>query len=199
MVPTVMESCRGKPVCVRLTNVSDGTARCYKHSSVVLWIPKEELPREVGYDRLDPSKYNEWQVLAYAEGRDATLLQKEKELYECWLAEQPPAVERLEYTTPARILTRPTEDSVAPRKSALDYSGSDDRSDGMNSHCSARMRDDSGASVAAGVDEETSEDSTRNQQNPAEDLVDMLELIYIFVMQEIEAEIAAGDIGTDEE
>ncbi|OWZ12596.1 hypothetical protein PHMEG_00014219 [Phytophthora megakarya] len=59
----VMASRRGKPVWVRLTNVSDGTARCYKPSSVVLWIPKGELPREVG--------------------RDDTLLQKEKELYEC--------------------------------------------------------------------------------------------------------------------
>ncbi|OWZ09760.1 hypothetical protein PHMEG_00017489 [Phytophthora megakarya] len=113
----------GKPVWVRLTNVSDGTARCYKHSSVVLWIPKGELPREVGYVRLDWSKYNEWQVLAYAEGRDDTLLQKEKELYECRLAEQPPAVDRQEYTTPARILTRPVEVSVAPRKSALGHSG----------------------------------------------------------------------------
>ncbi|OWY99187.1 hypothetical protein PHMEG_00029860 [Phytophthora megakarya] len=89
----------GKPVRVRLTNVSDGTARCYKHSSVVLWIPKRELPREMGYVRLDSSKYNEWQVLAYAEGRDDTLLRKEKELYQCWLTEQPPAVERQEYTT----------------------------------------------------------------------------------------------------
>ncbi|OWY90885.1 hypothetical protein PHMEG_00040780, partial [Phytophthora megakarya] len=87
----------GKPVC-RLTNVSDGTARGYKHCSVVLRIPKGELPREVGYVRLDSSKYNEWQVLAYAEGRDDTLLRKEKELYECWLAEQPLAVERQEYT-----------------------------------------------------------------------------------------------------
>ncbi|OWY98003.1 LOW QUALITY PROTEIN: hypothetical protein PHMEG_00031341 [Phytophthora megakarya] len=78
----------------------------------VLWIPKGELPREVGYVRLDSSKYNEWQVLAYAEGRDDTLLRKEKELYEFWLAEQPPAVEQHEYTTPAGILTRPTKDSV---------------------------------------------------------------------------------------
>ncbi|OWY94792.1 hypothetical protein PHMEG_00035375, partial [Phytophthora megakarya] len=110
MVPTA-ESRRGKPVWVRLTNVSDGTARCYKHSSVVLWIPRGELPRDVGYVRIDSSKYNEWQVLAYAEGRDDTLLRKEKELYECWLAEQPPAMERQKYTTPARILTRPTKNS----------------------------------------------------------------------------------------
>ncbi|OWY94534.1 hypothetical protein PHMEG_00035704 [Phytophthora megakarya] len=196
MVPTVMGSRRGKPMWVRLTNVSDGTARSYKHYSVVLWIPKGELPREVGYVRLDSSKYNEWQVLAYAEGRDDTLLQKEKELYVCWLAEQPPAVERQEYTIPARILTRPTEDSVAPSKSSRDHSGSDVRGDGMNSHCSARI----GASVAAGVDEETGEEPNTqptqfsdvgdDEKDPAEDSVDMLELTYIS---------PAGNQDTDED
>ncbi|OWY96987.1 Eukaryotic/viral aspartic protease, partial [Phytophthora megakarya] len=45
MVPTVIESRTGKPV-------GD-----YKNSSVVLWIPKGVLPREVGYVRLDSSKY----------------------------------------------------------------------------------------------------------------------------------------------
>ncbi|POM61460.1 Eukaryotic/viral aspartic protease [Phytophthora palmivora] len=34
------------------------------------------------------------QILAYAESRDETLFERERELYECWLAEQPPAVER---------------------------------------------------------------------------------------------------------
>ncbi|OWZ08927.1 hypothetical protein PHMEG_00018454 [Phytophthora megakarya] len=167
-----MESRRGKPVWIRLTNVSDETARCYKHSSVVLWIPRGELPREVGYARLDSSKYNEWQVLAYAEGRDETLLQKEKELYEYWLAEQPPGVERKEYTMPARILARPPEDSVAPRTLRLDHSGSVDRE------------------FLDAEDDET---------NPAEDSVDMLELTYISVMQEIEAEIASGNMGDDDD
>ncbi|OWY95756.1 hypothetical protein PHMEG_00034160 [Phytophthora megakarya] len=181
-----MESRRGKPVWVRLTNVSDGTTRCYKHYSVVLWIAKGELPREVGYVRLDSSKCNEWQVLAYAEGRDDTLLQKEKELYECWLAEQPPAVERQTYATPARILTRPTEDSVALRKSVLDHPGPDDRGDGVNSHSSVRMQYDSEASVTVGVDGETSgepdmqpaefSDVRDDEKDSAEDSVNMLEL-----------------------
>ncbi|OWY96954.1 hypothetical protein PHMEG_00032639, partial [Phytophthora megakarya] len=207
MVPTVMESRRGKPVWVRLTNVSDGTARCYKHCSVVLWIPRGELPREVGYVRLDSSKYNEWH--AYTEGRDDTLLQKEKELYECWLAEQPPAVERPKYTTPARIFTRPTEDSVAPRTSAPDHSGPDDKGDAMDSNCSASMRNDHEASVATGVDEETGRepktqstefsDAEDEETDPAEDSVDVLELTYVSVMQEMEAEIAAGNQGTDDD
>ncbi|OWZ13378.1 hypothetical protein PHMEG_00013305 [Phytophthora megakarya] len=157
MIPTAMKSRRGKPVWVRLTNVSDGTALCFKHSSVVLWIPREELPRKVGYVRLYLSKYNEWQVLGYAEGRDVTLFQKEEELYECWLAEQPPAVERKEYMTLARILARPIEDSVASRKLMLDHPESDDR---------------------------------------AEASVDMLELTYISVMEEIAAEIASEPSST---
>ncbi|OWZ15531.1 hypothetical protein PHMEG_00010808 [Phytophthora megakarya] len=59
------------------------------------------------------SGYNEWQVLGYTKRRDVTLFQKEEELYDCWLAEQPPTVERKEYMTLARILARPTKASVA--------------------------------------------------------------------------------------
>ncbi|OWZ00734.1 hypothetical protein PHMEG_00028015, partial [Phytophthora megakarya] len=170
-----------KPVWVRLTNVSDRTARCYKHSS----------------------------VLAYAEGRDNTRLRKEKELYEYWLAEQPPAVEQQEYTTPERILTRPTKGSVAPNESSRDLLGSDDGGDDMNSYCCMRTRDESEASVAVGMKEEAGEepythptefsDVGDDEKDPAEDSVDMLELTYISVMNEIEAEIAAGNQDTDED
>ncbi|OWY97740.1 hypothetical protein PHMEG_00031658, partial [Phytophthora megakarya] len=155
------------------------------------------------------SKYNEWQVLANAEGRDDTLLRKEKELYECWLAEQPPAVERPEYTTPARILRRPTKDSVATKESTLDLSGSDDGGDDTNSRCSVRMQDESEASVATGVDDETDEephthptefsDVGDDERDPAEDSVDMLDLTYISGMHEIGAEIDAGNQDTDED
>ncbi|OWY91805.1 LOW QUALITY PROTEIN: hypothetical protein PHMEG_00039471, partial [Phytophthora megakarya] len=158
-----------------------------------------ELPRKVGYVRLDSNKYNEWQVLVYAEGRDEILLQKEKELYECWLAEKPPAVERQEYTTPARILTRPTEDSVAPRKSVLGHPETDDRDDGVRSLKSVKMLDgvDEGASGEPDTQPKEFSDVGDDGIDPAEDSVDMLELTYISVMQEIEAEIAAGDKGTD--
>ncbi|POM65544.1 Hypothetical protein PHPALM_18721 [Phytophthora palmivora] len=57
------------------------------------------------------TQYKEWQILAYAESRDETLFERERELYERWLAEQPPAVERREYPTPRNILTRGAEDS----------------------------------------------------------------------------------------
>ncbi|OWY93296.1 hypothetical protein PHMEG_00037360, partial [Phytophthora megakarya] len=161
-----------------------------------MWIPKGELPRDVGYVILDSSKYNEWQVLAYAEGRD----EQEKELYECWLAEQPPTVERPEYTTPARILTRPTENSVAPRTSALDHPGTDDRGDAMDSNCSASTRNDSEISVAVGVDKEANKepksqptefsDAGDEEADPAEDSVDMLELTYIAELADYAHELA---------
>ncbi|OWZ11271.1 LOW QUALITY PROTEIN: hypothetical protein PHMEG_00015736 [Phytophthora megakarya] len=158
MVPMVMESRRGKPVWVRLTNASDGTAWCYKHTSVVLWIPRGELPREVGYVRLDSSKYNKWQVLAYAEGRGETLLLKENELYECWLAEQPPAVECREYATSEQILVRLTEVSGALGKPSLAHLRSVDG----ESHC-AKHYEASEASVAVGLDEDADGESDTRQ------------------------------------
>ncbi|OWZ11021.1 hypothetical protein PHMEG_00016014 [Phytophthora megakarya] len=179
---------RSKPVWVHLTNVSDGTARCYKYSSVVLWIPKE-------------SSHMKWGM--------SGLIRKEQELYECWLAEQPPAANRKEYTPPARILARPTEDSVAPRKFMLGHPESDDRGDGVNNNNCVKFYDDSEASVATGLDEETSgepdtrptefSDARDDGKDPAEDSVDMLELTYISVMLEIEAEIASGDRNDDDD
>ncbi|OWY99106.1 hypothetical protein PHMEG_00029958 [Phytophthora megakarya] len=62
------------------------------------------LPRDVGYVRLDSVKYTEWQVLTYAEARDKDLYKKEEKLYEQWLATQPSAVARPEYTYPTSIL-----------------------------------------------------------------------------------------------
>ncbi|OWY90368.1 hypothetical protein PHMEG_00041526, partial [Phytophthora megakarya] len=123
------------------------------------------------------------------------------------MAEQPPAVERQEYAPPARILTRPTKDSVAPKESSHDSLGSDDGGDDMNSHGSMRTRDESEASVAVGVEEEAGEepythptefsDVGDDEEVPAGNSVDMLELAYISAMHEIEAEIAAGNQDND--
>ncbi|POM79785.1 Hypothetical protein PHPALM_2465 [Phytophthora palmivora] len=111
LVPTVTKFRRGHPTWIRLTNVTPRVANCSKRESVVLWVPIGELPREPGYVRLRSNKYKEWQILAYAESRDETLFERERELYECRLAEQPPAVERRKYPTPRNILTRDTEES----------------------------------------------------------------------------------------
>ncbi|POM65101.1 Hypothetical protein PHPALM_19244, partial [Phytophthora palmivora] len=114
---------RGHPTWIRLTNVTPRVANCSKHESVVLWVPIGE-PREPGYVRLRSNKYKEWQILAYAESRDETQFERERELYECWLAEHPPAVERREYPTPRNILTRDAEDS-GPVEEAQVYCAED--------------------------------------------------------------------------
>ncbi|EGZ24289.1 hypothetical protein PHYSODRAFT_260223 [Phytophthora sojae] len=109
LVPTVTRFRRGQPTWIRLTNITTTAAQCAKHDSVVLWVPHGELPRETGYARLDSNKYKEWQVLAYLTSRDETLQGRECRLYEQWLAEQPPAVERRTYPTPRKILPRPPD------------------------------------------------------------------------------------------
>ncbi|KAE8874847.1 hypothetical protein PF005_g19741 [Phytophthora fragariae] len=109
LVPTGAKSQRGRPIWIRLTNVTTKRASCSAHEPVVLWVPREELPRETGYVRVESDKYREWQVLAYAESRDETLFGREGKLYQEWLAVQLSAVERREYPTPRALLRRPTE------------------------------------------------------------------------------------------
>ncbi|GMF41810.1 unnamed protein product [Phytophthora lilii] len=79
------------------------------HLPLLVWTPHGELPREPGYVRLNSARYNEWQVLAYDNAREKELYKIERELYEQWLATQPPAVERPSYVTPREILRRPSE------------------------------------------------------------------------------------------
>ncbi|KAE9107886.1 hypothetical protein PF006_g20995 [Phytophthora fragariae] len=109
LVSTVARSRRGRPLWIRLTNVTTKRASCSAHEPVVLWVPREELPRETGYARVESDKYREWQVLAYAESRDETLFGREGKLFQEWLAVQPSAVERREYPTPRALLRRTTE------------------------------------------------------------------------------------------
>ncbi|KAE8988994.1 hypothetical protein PR003_g21166 [Phytophthora rubi] len=112
LVPTAANIQRRRPIWIRLTNVTTKRASCSAHEPVVLWVPREELPRETGYARVASDKYREWQVLAYAESRDETLFGREGKLYQEWLAAQPSAVERREYPTPRALLRRPTEASA---------------------------------------------------------------------------------------
>ncbi|KAE8988926.1 hypothetical protein PR001_g21903 [Phytophthora rubi] len=125
LVPTVAKSQRGRPIWIRLTNVTTKRASCSAHEPVVLWVPREELPRETGYVRVESDKFREWQVLAYAESRDETLFGREGKLYQEWLAVQPSAVERREYPTPRALLRRPTEALVCTEMPGED----DDRVD----------------------------------------------------------------------
>ncbi|POM69076.1 Hypothetical protein PHPALM_14681 [Phytophthora palmivora] len=78
-----------------------------------VWIRRTErlVPTVTRFRRGHPTWIRLTNILAYAESRDETLFERERELYECWLAEQPPAVERRDYPTPRNILTRDAEDS----------------------------------------------------------------------------------------
>ncbi|OWZ19192.1 LOW QUALITY PROTEIN: hypothetical protein PHMEG_0006598 [Phytophthora megakarya] len=123
-------------------------------------------------------------------------IRKEKELYECRLSEQPLAVERKKYTTPERILARTSKDLEI-------------RGDGENHRHSTKTYEDSETSVTAGFDEDANggpdtrqtelSDTEDDEINPTEESVDMLELTYISVMQEIEAEIASGNRSDDDD
>ncbi|GMF66223.1 unnamed protein product [Phytophthora lilii] len=95
---------------VKSANAPDEAS--YAHLPLLVWTPHGELPREPGYVRLNSARYNEWQVLAYANAREKELYKNERELYEQWLATQPPAVERPAYATPKEILRRPSEASL---------------------------------------------------------------------------------------
>ncbi|GMG17704.1 unnamed protein product [Phytophthora fragariaefolia] len=51
--------------------------------------------------------YRDWQALAFAAATDGQLSDKERLLYEEWLAQQPPAVERRQYAAPGGVRSRP--------------------------------------------------------------------------------------------
>ncbi|OWZ10653.1 hypothetical protein PHMEG_00016463 [Phytophthora megakarya] len=129
-----------------------------------------ELPREVGYVRLNSSKYKEWQVLTYAEGRDNTLLRKEKELYECWEGDRGHGGVR-------KVKSGPPKDGETSVTA-----GFDEDADGKDDQ---RQKEFS--------------DAEDDNMNLAEDSVDMLEMTYISVIQEIEAGIVSGNRGDDED
>ncbi|POM64866.1 Hypothetical protein PHPALM_19555, partial [Phytophthora palmivora] len=97
----------GRPKSVKLTNVTNHDVECPAHYTFVWWVPHGDLPIEEGFVQLHTKKYREWQVLAYALSKDDQLLTKERQLYEEWLARQPPAVDRPHYETPGGIRQRP--------------------------------------------------------------------------------------------
>ncbi|KAE9181861.1 hypothetical protein PF004_g24409 [Phytophthora fragariae] len=151
LVSTVAKSQRGRPIWIRLTNVTTKRASCSAHEPVVLWVPREELPRETGYARVASDKYREWQVLAYAESIDETLFGREGKLYQEWLAVQPSAVERREYPTPRALLRRPTE---APACTETPSEGDGGRAATANGLDLAEIADEAGECRPPSVDTE---------------------------------------------
>ncbi|POM79974.1 Hypothetical protein PHPALM_2245 [Phytophthora palmivora] len=148
-----------------------------------------ELPREPGYVRLRSNKYKEWQILAYAESRDETLFERERELYECWLAEQPPAVERREYPTPRDILTRDAEDS-GPVDEFQVYCAED-----MTQTTDTTGREFFKPSEDIGASDQVVyqlDDRAAHTQCPTEDPEGKLNATYVSAMHEIAAGVVSG-------
>ncbi|GMF23207.1 unnamed protein product [Phytophthora fragariaefolia] len=102
---------RGRPRRILVTNTSDRIVTCPVHLPLLLCVPRGDLPRTEGYVRQGSDKYNEWRDLAYSRSRDSDLFKDEGEIYQRWLAAQPSVVERVSYTTPTKILRRPSESS----------------------------------------------------------------------------------------
>ncbi|RAW22057.1 hypothetical protein PC110_g21501, partial [Phytophthora cactorum] len=100
------------PQRIKLTNVSDRAVYFPVHDDIAVLVPVGDLPRGDGYVRVDSKKYRDWQVLVYEGCRDRELFQRECELYEQWIATQPPSVERPDYPEPQGVVTRPPQDSL---------------------------------------------------------------------------------------
>ncbi|OWZ00818.1 hypothetical protein PHMEG_00027912 [Phytophthora megakarya] len=104
LIPTITQFRKGQPTLVRLTNITDRVVYCPAHLNVIAWVPRGFMPKRPGYVPIDSRQYEQWQVLAYAGSHDETWFKLECELYERWLASQPPLVERQPYTWPTSIL-----------------------------------------------------------------------------------------------
>ncbi|KAG3076869.1 hypothetical protein PI124_g18128 [Phytophthora idaei] len=112
IIPSVTKFRGGRPQRIMLTNVSDRAVHFPAHDDIAVLVPAGDLPRGDGYVRVNSKNYRDWQVLAYEGCRDRELFQRECELYEQWLATQPPSVERPDYPEPQGLATRPPQDSL---------------------------------------------------------------------------------------
>ncbi|ETK95734.1 hypothetical protein L915_01363, partial [Phytophthora nicotianae] len=60
VIPSVTRLRRGRPVLIRLTNVSERTAYVPAFDRLAMLVPIGDLPRGEGYVRLDSKKYKDW-------------------------------------------------------------------------------------------------------------------------------------------
>ncbi|GMF27198.1 unnamed protein product [Phytophthora fragariaefolia] len=114
LVPTVRFDRSGRPSRVKVTNVSDRRVWCPAHYIFVWWVPNDDLPLDDGYVQMHTRKYRDWQVLAFAAAHDGKLSDKERLLYEEWLAQQPPAVGRRQYAAPGGVRSGPLDAPHGP-------------------------------------------------------------------------------------
>ncbi|OWY90587.1 hypothetical protein PHMEG_00041220 [Phytophthora megakarya] len=65
--------------------------------AITRFIPRGFMTKQAGYVPIDSRKTEQWQVLVYADSYE-TWFKLKCELYERWLASQPPLAERQRYT-----------------------------------------------------------------------------------------------------
>ncbi|KAG2992617.1 hypothetical protein PC120_g22439 [Phytophthora cactorum] len=118
IIPLVTKFRRGQPQRINLTNISGRTVYFTAHDNMAVLVPSGDLPGGDGYVRQDSKKYRDWQVFAYEGCRDHQLFQRECELYEQWLATQPPSVERPDYLEPQGVMRRPLQGSLGVQEIA---------------------------------------------------------------------------------
>ncbi|OWZ06825.1 LOW QUALITY PROTEIN: hypothetical protein PHMEG_00020870 [Phytophthora megakarya] len=120
LIPTITKFNLGQPTRIRLANITDKAVFRPAQLQVIVWVPRGYMPKTIGYVPIDSPKYEEWQVLAYAGSRDKTLPKRECELYEQWLASQPPAVDRRTYTPPTAIMQRVAGELSSDEEGSMD-------------------------------------------------------------------------------
>ncbi|GMF59032.1 unnamed protein product [Phytophthora fragariaefolia] len=74
LVPTVALSKFGKPLRVKVTNITDRRAWCPSNFIFVWWVPRGELSVDDGFVQLHTRKYHDWQVLACGSATDKAAL-----------------------------------------------------------------------------------------------------------------------------
>ncbi|OWZ10414.1 hypothetical protein PHMEG_00016732 [Phytophthora megakarya] len=156
---------------------------------VIAWVPIGQLPRDVGY----------WQVLAYVVARDNTLFKIECEMYEQWIASQPPMVDRPHYENPTEILTR-TADEVNSQESIGENNGDSEYASWDHNEF-YRSNIDSGETLSTRVTTDESSEKSSGEESSDEisseqstgDVLDNLECTFVSVIRVLTIE------GNDEE
>jgi hypothetical protein len=109
-VPTLVKG-PGKLRYLRVTNLSDTKLILNRGEQIGLWLAEDRVPRQPGFVSVGSRRYAEWQTLMWEATTDAALT----------ATAAPPAsdpvlaVDRAEYATPRRILSRPKSPEAASR------------------------------------------------------------------------------------
>ncbi|OWY96936.1 hypothetical protein PHMEG_00032668 [Phytophthora megakarya] len=121
------------------------------------------------------------QVQGLAENRDVTLFEREQKIYEKWVSEQPPLVDKWEYPTPKHILAREAEESNSSEQLWIDPTEVGELT--TDTH---RRR----ASSAVGAN--GCEEREGDHGPLTEDWEGKLDMAYVSVMHEITDEVKTG-------